>query len=59
MSAASSEATEQLVASAKATLLQVQTILSLQSDEGVIASRHSDLLLYYDTIALIKFIGVP
>ena len=37
MSAASSEATEQSVASAKATLLQIQNMLATQSDEG--ASR--------------------
>ena len=34
MSAASSEATEQLVASARATLVQVQNMLATQSDEG-------------------------
>ena len=34
IAAASSEATEQLVASAKTTLLQVQTILVTQSEEG-------------------------
>ena len=34
MSAASSEATEQLVASARSTLIQVQQMLSTQSDEG-------------------------
>ena len=40
MSAASSEANEQLLASAKATLLQVQNTLATQSDEG--ASRLRD-----------------
>ena len=34
MSAASSEATEQLVASARTTLVQVQNMLAAQSDEG-------------------------
>ena len=37
MSAASSEATEQLVASARATLVQVQNMLATQSDEGALA----------------------
>ena len=47
MSAASSEATEQLVTSAKATLLQVQTILVTQSDEG--ASRLRDAQISFIT----------
>ena len=34
MSAASSEATEQMVASARATLVQVQNLLATQTDEG-------------------------
>ena len=34
MSAASSEATEQMVASARATLAQVQNLLATQTDEG-------------------------
>ena len=42
MSAASS-ATEQLVASAKATLLQVQNILATQSDEGACRFRDAQL----------------
>ena len=48
MSAASSEATEQLVASAKATLLQVQNMLATQSDEG--ASRLRDAQLSFITM---------
>ena len=48
MSAASSEATEQLVTSAKATLLQVQTILVTQSDEG--ASRLRDAQISFITM---------
>ena len=47
MSAASSEATEQLVASAKATLLQVQDMLATQSDEG--ASRLRDAQISFIT----------
>ena len=47
MAAASSEATEQLVASAKATLLQVQTILATQSEEG--ASRLRDAQISFIT----------
>ena len=43
MSAASSEATEQLVASAKATLLQVQSILASQSDEGACRLRDAQI----------------
>ena len=47
MSAASSEATEQLVASAKATL-QVQNMLATQSDEG--ASRLRDAQISFITM---------
>ena len=47
MAAARSEATEQLVASAKTTLLQVQTILATQSDEG--ASRLRDAQISFIT----------
>ena len=47
MAAASSEATEQLVASAKTTLLQVQTILVTQSEEG--ASRLRDAQISFIT----------
>ena len=43
MSAASSEATEQLVASAKATLLQVQNMLATQSDEGASRLREAQI----------------
>ena len=43
MSAASSEATEQLVASAKATLLQVQNMLATQSDEGAGRLREAQI----------------
>ena len=43
MSAASSEATEQLVASAKATLLQVQNILATQADEGACRLRDAQI----------------
>ena len=43
MSAASSEATEQLVASAKATLLQVQNMLATQSDEGAARLRDAQI----------------
>ena len=45
--AASSEAIEQLVASAKTTLLQVQTILVTQSEEG--ASRLRDAQISFIT----------
>ena len=45
--AAGSEATKQLVASAKATLLQVQTILGTQSEEG--ASRLRDAQISFIT----------
>ena len=48
MSAASSEATEQLVASAKAMLLQVQDMLATQSDEG--ASRLRDAQISFITM---------
>ena len=47
MAAASSEATEQLVAVAKTTLLQVQTILATQSEEG--ASRLRDAQISFIT----------
>ena len=47
MAAASSEATEQLVASAKTTLLQVQTILATQTEEG--ASRLRDAQISFIT----------
>ena len=47
MSAASSEATEQLVTSAKATLLQVKNIFATQSDEG--ASRLRDAQITFIT----------
>ena len=47
MAAVSSEATEQLVASAKTTLLQVQTILATQSEEG--ASRLRDAQISFIT----------
>ena len=43
MSAASSEATEQLVASAKPTLLQLQNILATQSDEGACRLRDAQI----------------
>ena len=52
MSAASSEATEQLVASAKATLLQVQNILASQSDEG--ASRLRDAQISFITTRRVR-----
>ena len=48
MAAASSEATEQLVASAKTTHLQVQTILATHSDEG--ASRLRDAQISFITM---------
>ena len=48
MSAASSEVTEQLVASAKATLLQIQNMLATQSDEG--ASRLRDAQISFITM---------
>ena len=47
MAAASSEATEQLLASAKTTLLQVQNILVTQSEEG--ASRLCDAQIAFIT----------
>ena len=47
MAAASSKATEQLMASAKTTLLQVQTILATQSEEG--ASRLRDAQISFIT----------
>ena len=47
MAAASSEATEQLISSAKAILLQVQTILATQSEEG--ASRLRDAQIAFIT----------
>ena len=47
MAAGNSEATEQLVASAKTTLLQVQTILVTQSEEG--ASRLRDAQISFIT----------
>ena len=43
MAAASSEATEQLVASAKATLVQVQTIFATYSDEGASQLRYAQI----------------
>ena len=43
MSAASSEATEQLVASARSTLIQVQQMLSTQSDEGARRLREAQI----------------
>ena len=43
MSAASSEATEQLVASARATLVQVQNMLATQSDEGARRLREAQV----------------
>ena len=43
MSAASSEAAEQLVTSAQATLLQVQNILATQSDEGACRLRDAQI----------------
>ena len=43
MSAASSEATEQLVASARATLVQVQNMLAAQSDEGARRLREAQV----------------
>ena len=52
MSAASSEATGQLVASAKATLLQVQNILATQSDEG--ASRLRDAQISFITTRQVR-----
>ena len=48
MSAASSEVTEQLVASAKATLLQIQNMLATQSDEG--ANRLRDAQISFITM---------
>ena len=43
MSAASSEATEQLVTSARATLMQVQDMLATQSDEGARRLREAQV----------------
>ena len=43
MSAASSEATEQLVASARSTLIQVQKMLAMQSDEGASRLREAQV----------------
>ena len=43
MSAASSEATEQLVASARSTLIQVQKMLATQSDEGARRLREAQV----------------
>ena len=43
LSAASSEATEQLVASARATLVQVQNMLATQSDEGARRLREAQV----------------
>ena len=43
MSAASSEATEQLVASARTTLVQVQNMLAAQSDEGARRLREAQV----------------
>ena len=43
MPAASSEATEQLVASARATLVQVQNMLATQSDEGARRLREAQV----------------
>ena len=43
MSAASSEATEQLVASARTTLVQVQNMLATQSDEGARRLREAQV----------------
>ena len=43
MSAASSEATEQLVASARTTLVQVQNTLAAQSDEGARRLREAQV----------------
>ena len=43
MSAASSEATEQLVALARSTLIQVQQMLSTQSDEGARRLREAQV----------------
>ena len=44
MSAVSSEATEQLVASARATLVQVQNMLAAQSDEGARRLREAQVV---------------
>ena len=43
MSAASSEATEQLVNSTRATLVQLQNILAMQSDEGARRLREAQV----------------
>ena len=43
MSAASSEATEQMVASARATLVQVQSLLATQTDEGARRLREAQV----------------
>ena len=43
MSAASSEATEQLVVSARATLVQVQNMLATRSDEGARRLREAQV----------------
>ena len=43
MSAASSEATEQLVASARTTLVQVQNMLATQSNEGARRLRNAQI----------------
>ena len=43
MSAASSEATEQMVASARATLVQVQNLLATQTDEGARRLREAQV----------------
>ena len=59
MSAASSQATEQLVASAKATCFRFRTFWRHSLMKGANRLRDADLLHYYATGALIKFIGVP
>ena len=50
MAAASSQATEQLLASAKTTLLQVKAILVTQSEEG--ANRLRDAQIAFITLSL-------
>ena len=44
MAAASSEATEQLLTSARACLLQMKTLLVIQSDEGANRLRDAQIL---------------
>ena len=54
MSAASSEATEQLVISTRATLVQLQNILATQS-----TSRGPGIFHHYSSRTLLEYFGVP